>query len=242
LAFRADRTPSHEALVLIFDLEGFSSFCGQPGAEAHVPALLNRVFGCIELVLNGSELFWVPKSKRRPAQALPPPDHQKFLGDGGLYLWLLGSHSSIGQQELVTLMNRLWTLRRHFPEVMRGCASEIPMASLPTAIRIGLARGAVYVLARADSDETEYAGYCINLASRLQGYCRDLGFIASARVGLPEQLAKTHKYKRVVATRLRGLPREVVFVDSPEYAALDRSVRSELFQPLEPPRGRRRGA
>lgn len=241
MAFRTHTAPAREALVLIFDLEGFSSFCGQPGAEAHIPILLNRVFGCLELVLNGSELFWVPKNKRQPAEALPPPDHQKFLGDGGLYLWLVGKHAAFGEHELVALMNRLWTLKRHFRQVMASAAAAIPLPNLPTRIRFGLARGVVYALPRADTRQVEYAGYCVNLASRLQGYCRDLGFIASARLGLPDELIRSHKYIRVVATQLRGFPKEVVFVDSPEYKELDRSVRRMLFEGLQPVRRRRDG-
>lgn len=227
-------------MVLIFDLEGFSTFCGQPGADIHVPVLLNRVFNCLQLILEGSALYWVPARKRRPAAALPPPDHQKFLGDGGLYLWLLGQRGALGGQDLVALMNRLWTLKRHFPEVMAACAEQIPLPILPTAIRFGLARGSVCALSRADSNQVEYTGYCVNLASRLQSYCRDLGFVASARLELPDDLLRAHKYVRVVATQLRGFPKEVVFVDGPEYARMDATTRKTLFERQAPRAAARR--
>jgi class 3 adenylate cyclase len=223
----------------MFDLEGFSTFCGQPGADAYVSVLLNRVFGCLQAIFDGSALHWVPQSKRRPAPPVPPPDHQKFLGDGALYLWLVGNRGALRPADVVVVMNRLWTLKRHFPEVMAACAETIPLPNLPTAIRFGLARGAVCTLPRADSDQVEYTGYCVNLASRLQGYCRDLGFMASARLELPDELIRSHKYVRVVATRLRGFPKEVVFVDGPEFARLDRTVRTTLFERHAPRRARR---
>jgi hypothetical protein len=70
----------------------------------------------------------------------------------------------------------------------------------------------------------------MNLASRLQKYCSKLDFIASARIGLPQERLEKHGYLRVVAKQIKGFPREIVIVDKTEWEALDPSVRDELFE------------
>jgi len=70
------------------------------------------------------------------------------------------------------------------------------------------------------------------LASKLQHYCPQLGFIASARLNLPNALLEKHGYKRVIATRLPGFPKEIVIVDKREFEALGPQLRGELFAEL----------
>jgi hypothetical protein len=70
---------------------------------------------------------------------------------------------------------------------------------------------------------------CINLASRLQKYCAGLNFIASARLNMPSSILQKHNYMKVVATNIKGFPKEIVIVDRSEYAKLDPKVRQDLF-------------
>jgi len=88
----------------------------------------------------------------------------------------------------------------------------------------------VYELKGEASQATEYIGYGINLASRLQKYCPELGFIASARLKLPDREVAKHGYLKVVATQLRSFPNEMVLVDREEYMSLSEETRKGLFK------------
>jgi len=66
-------------------------------------------------------------------------------------------------------------------------------------------------------------------SSRLQSYCPDLGFIASARIDLSQSDLSRLGFKRVIATKLKGFPREVVIVREQDYASLDDTIRDGLF-------------
>jgi len=129
----------------------------------------------------------------------------------------------------VTLLcNRLWDLKAGFKKINQ--ASAVPVSNLPSWIRCGIARGGISELTSAEQSAKEYIGVCINLASRFQHYCPDLGFIASAKVDLRDQVLERHGYKRVIAKKIKGFPKEVVIVDRQEYEQLDPSVRKALFQ------------
>ena len=57
-----------------------------------------------------------------------------------------------------------------------------------------------------------------------------MGFIASARLGFSDAVLARHGYTRVVATKIKGFPREIVIVDKKEFDALQESVRVDLFE------------
>jgi class 3 adenylate cyclase len=208
-------------------MEGFSKFFYQPDAQVYVSKYLNRIFESMSIVINGGKAYWEPeKTEHTP---LARPAHEKFLGDGAMYLWLQES----GPQpplRTVALINRLWNMRKWFGRIVEACADDVPVVNIPRRIRMGLAGGPVYELATAEGQDREYIGYCINLASRLQRYCPDLGFIVSARLGLPEATISQHGYAKVVATKLKGFPKEIVIVDQEDLAKLDPYVRRDLFE------------
>lgn len=130
---------------------------------------------------------------------------------------------------MTLLCNRLWDFKEGFRKVNQACG-EIPVTNFPSKIRFGVARGGISELS-CNGQATEYIGVCINLASRLQHYCPDIGFIASARLDLRDQVLEKHGYQRVIAKKIKGFPKEVVIVDRKEYEGLDPSVRKALFQP-----------
>jgi hypothetical protein len=70
------------------------------------------------------------------------------------------------------------------------------------------------------------------LATRLQGYCPELSFIASASIGLPRAQIEKHTYSRVVAKNVRDLGEQIVIVDTADYKRLPSDVRDELFAEL----------
>jgi class 3 adenylate cyclase len=228
LRFRHGVAVARLGVAMIFDIEGFSRFFAYPDSPIYVSSFLNRIFECVSIVIAGGEAYWEPE--RTQNIPLAPPIHEKFLGDGAMYIWLR-EHGDEQPLRTITLMNRLWNLKRWFPRIVEACADDVPVVSIPRRIRFGIAAGPIYELA-SESGHNEYIGYCINLASRLQRYCPDLGFIASARLGVPEATLSKHGYMKVIATQLKEFPKEIVLVDKSEYARLDGSLRNRLFEPL----------
>jgi class 3 adenylate cyclase len=222
--------PAH-GLALIYDLEGFSKFFNQPDVQDYVPKFLNHLSQAMSVVLLGGTAYW--DSIHQKYEPLPAPIHEKFLGDGMLYVWRLKRNQLDFDPDFISgLCNRLWNLKVAFPEVLKKAADDVPVLDLPTRIRFGVARGTIYELTRASGTNKEYIGFCINLASRLQKYCADLGFIVSARLGLPAEFVAKQHYNRVVATKIRGFPEEIVIVDKQEYEALAEGHRTNLFRDL----------
>lgn len=217
---------------MIYDLVGFSKFFNQPDVQDYVPRFINHISSVIATVIYGGESYWTTKTKT--FEPLLAPVHEKFLGDGGLYIWLPPEGAKEFSKKFVTnLCNRLWNIQNNFYEILRKCAEDIPVYELPQGIRFGLARGTVYELTNRKTREREYIGFCINLASRLQKYCSELAFVASARIEIPESILKEFRYIKVVATKLKGFPKEIVVVDAEEYDELSPEIREELFESLD---------
>jgi len=223
--------PAH-GLALIYDLEGFSKFFNQPDVQDYVPKFLNHLSQAMSVVLLGGKAYWDSATPHK-YDPLPAPIHEKFLGDGMLYVWRLKRNQLDFDPNFIGMLcNRLWNLKDGFHEVLKQAAADVPVLDLPTRIRFGVARGTIYELTRASGTNKEYIGFCINLASRLQKCCTDLGFIVSARLGLPDKMLAEYEYKRVVATKIRGFPEEIVIVDKEEYKALAEDQRTSLFREL----------
>jgi class 3 adenylate cyclase len=214
--------------VLIFDLGGFSRFFAQPDVQQYVPKYLNKIFKCMSIIIYGGPQWWMDDKK--VTGPFLPPIHQKFLGDGALYIWSINNNAD--QKRVLYLANRLWNLKNNFIKIVNECSDEVPVVDLPDKIRFGLSAGSVYKLTYLKSRKAEYIGYPINLASRLQGYCRDLGFIASGRINLPEKMLSDNGYIKVIAKNLKGFPKEIVIVDESEYEILDEPTRDQLFESI----------
>jgi len=56
--FEPAASPPIDALVIVFDLEGFSRFFAQPDVHVYVPGFLNKVFQAIRIVFHGGIPFW----------------------------------------------------------------------------------------------------------------------------------------------------------------------------------------
>jgi len=218
----------HNGIAVIFDLQGFSKFANQPDVHEFVPRYLNAVIRAVETCIFGGDAYWL-KEPEDYQHIFVLPVHRKFMGDGMLYIWSLENVPRPKVPGFVTLLcNRLWDLKAGFKKINQ--ASDVPVSNLPSRIRFGIARGGISELTSDEQAAKEYIGVCINLASRLQHYCPDIGFIASARLDLREQVLERHGYKRVIAKKIKGFPKEVVIVDRQEYEQLDSDVRKALFQ------------
>jgi class 3 adenylate cyclase len=228
-SFTGSASYPKNAVALLYDLEGFSRFFNQPDVQDYVPAFLNHVSGAMGVNLFGGDAYWAHNETIVPLEI--EVAHEKFTGDGALYILLPPAGSPdfpIGT--LQHLCNRLWTLKNRFDVVVKCALETVPVLEVPRKVRFGLSRGSVYELRTPDATASEYIGFSINLASRLQKYCPELGFIASARLMLSDREIATHGFIKVVATQLRGFPDEIVVVDRVEYETLSDDIRNRLFK------------
>ena len=227
-----DNTASRpkNGLALIYDLEGFSRFFNQPDVQEYVPKFFNEVSRAVSTAIFGGDAYWNDQ-EYKPLVGMTPI-HEKFTGDGALYLWTTNRDESMSSSFIQYLCNRLWNLKTDFTRVIDKASDQVPVMDVPQRIRFGLARGTIYELRRKHTSQREYIGFCINLASRLQKYCPDLGFIASARIGLAESVLKDSSYMKVVAKQIKGFPREIVIVDSDEFEALDPETKDRYFDEI----------
>ncbi|HSU55709.1 MAG TPA: hypothetical protein VLT36_16755 [Candidatus Dormibacteraeota bacterium] len=219
------------AVALLYDLEGFSRFFNQPDVQDYVPAFLNYVSAAMGVNLFGGEAYWANDATIDPLEI--EVAHEKFTGDGALYILLPPAGSSdFPAGTLQHLCNRVWTLKNRFTEVVNRALEVVPVIEVPRKVRFGLSRGSVYELRGQGAAASEYIGFSINLASRLQKYCPELGFIASARLMLSDREIVKHGFMKIVATQLRGFADEIVVIDSAEYEALSDETRNHLFKEL----------
>ena len=227
--FAPATSPPLRAVTMIYDLEGFSDFFSTPDVQDYVPTFLNHVSSAISICIFGGLTYWHRKPDHVGALDLRVV-HEKFLGDGSLYILLPPEgQSNFKETHINWLCNRLWNLRTRFHRVLESILEDVPITTIPRNIRIGIARGTLYELRSSDQTTTEYIGWCVNLASRLQRYCPQLGFIASARIKMSKADMEKHGYCRVIATKLKGFRGEYVLVDKQEFGELAAEVRDDLF-------------
>jgi hypothetical protein len=139
MKFVSQASRPHHALALIYDLEGFSRFFNQPDVQDYVPRFLNHVSSAISVSLFGGDSYWTGGTKH--ISALLPPIHQKFLGDGALYIWTPAKGQNTFEPKFLTyLCNRLWTLKNQFRRILEEAACDVPVVDVPSKIRFGLAR------------------------------------------------------------------------------------------------------
>lgn len=232
LQFQSKASRPKNGIALFFDLEGFSRFFNQPDVNEYVTKFLNHVFGAVDVCIYGGSAYWDKNQKEYSPLSLSPI-HVKFIGDGALYIWTpKKSGDEFAAAFINTLLNRLFNLKLWFSVVLERCAEDVPVVDLPARIRFGIARGTIFELQHHGRAQKEFIGFCLNLANRLQTYCRSLGFIASARIGMSHVEMEKHGYRKVIAKQIVGFPREIVIVDSQEFDNLEEDERSELFEPV----------
>jgi len=227
-SFKPTASEPQQAIVVIFDLEDFSRFCGRPDAQEYVPKFLNVVMSSVQVCFEGGEAYWtLHNNKPRHLNSLPPIIHFKFLGDGALYIF---NYDDFSEQQRIQLINRLWVLRTKFGKVVEKAAEDVPVLDVPQNIRFGITAGTVYRLTYIGGNKEEYVGHCINLASRLEAYCRPLGITISGRLKVDVLALRQNLYMKVIAKNIKGLLPEIVIVDRIDFENLDSDIKSDLFE------------
>jgi class 3 adenylate cyclase len=147
-----------DAIAAVFDLQGFTTFCGQIEPHLSVPLFLREF------------LPWLMKKIKKEAIQKTHPDgvrlfnalpfFVKFLGDGLLVLWDSGGMTDTARRNVVVSMRNICGAYKAdlLPRLRRVVVDP------PGALRCGLARGTVYSV----GDGNDFVGSCINMAARLQ--------------------------------------------------------------------------
>ncbi len=231
-AFKQITTVPEQAIVLIFDLEGFSNFFSHPDIEEYVPKLLNLILLEIDATIKGGKPYWAVDidDEPSPIPTFPEPIHSKFMGDGALYIW---RYHDFTEQQRLDLISIFWLLKIKYKRILKRAVEEIPFPDIPKNIRFGIAAGTIYKLIHEESENEEYIGYSINLASRLESYCRDIGFIVSGRVNIKYADLQGGQYVKLIAKKIKGFPEEIVIVDQKEYEDLEQNIKNDLFKPFK---------
>jgi class 3 adenylate cyclase len=229
--FKPKASFAEQAIVLIFDLEGFSKFFSQPDVHEYVPKFLNYIIHEIEQTIKGGKPKWAVDTDGNEMHLPVFPEllHSKFLGDGGMYIW---RYEDFTEQQRLELISTFWLMKLKFKTIVRKMRELIPFLDIPKKIRFGISAGSVYKLTYEDSHREEYIGYSINLASRLQNYCSEIGFIVSGRLNIAASDLEGGQYQKVVANKIKGFPQEIVIVDQAEYEELDHNIKHQLFAPF----------
>jgi class 3 adenylate cyclase len=173
IKFSDNEASAHKAIVVSFDLAGFSVFCNQPDASIAAPRLMKYTFDLLNQFLH-DEL-----SKDH----LVAPSFIKFSGDGALMIWLLKEGLKDFPQEFCDLVVKtMRDFQQHLSAHLQTWEKDWRVHRLPKRVRVGIATGIVYSMREPYTflytpEPVDFVGYCINLAVRLQDYCPELGFL-----------------------------------------------------------------
>ncbi len=256
-------TSSVHSLVLFFDLEDYSKFMLaaktklEPAAlKAQLDSYLNHIFAALNICFHGGDVkdwdpYWLTNSEKKSWQidsdqngnryhGFAEPNHFKFQGDGALYVWETPTSRS------TVLIERLLGLRINFSKIMDKWLEKTQLPfdvfkALPANIRFGLSAGTLTKLAYWNNPDNtasakeylEYVGYDVNLAARLQGYCKrednnnGIGFIASDRISISPEDIRKNGLRKVTAVSLKGCSHEDVLVVESEYNDYKSAARKE---------------
>lgn len=188
LAFSGREATSHVAVVVSFDLVGFSNFCNQPETSIVAPKLIKLVFDALNEFLSGLDPL-VIKFKEWPhslcatdSDKLVEPSFVKFTGDGALLFWVCPFGETLPQEFCDLVVQTMRAFQLKVAEQLPIAEKEWRVHALPKRLRVGISTGIVYGMREPHiftsmNDPIDYVGYCINLAVRLQNHCPDLGFL-----------------------------------------------------------------
>ncbi len=210
------------ALSVFFDLEGFTNFCKQIDPQLAVPEYLSEFLKWIFDEIR-SELTQKEYTDGYSTWA-DLPFLSKYLGDGILFLWDTSEMSDIQiRNVVVSMLNICNKYKKTFlPKVSKSIASP------PTKLRCGIARGAIYTV----GDGNDFVGPCINMSARLQKL-NTLSFCFSRRGIDPEKMSENYK-KQITVKKvdIRGIgSEELVCILSAEYDKLESVEKKKFIDP-----------
>lgn len=209
-----------EALAVVFDLSGFTNFCGKVDPHLSVPEYLsNFLYWLFDEVRTEFTAKVYRKSKALWSEL---PFLAKFLGDGVLFLW---DTSNMTETRICNIVVSPLCICREYRNTFHREIKTV-VGSPPKVLRCGIARGGVFFVGNSQ----DYVGSCINIASRLQKLS-DLTFCFS-QTGFDieqdmEEVNRRNFVEKLVT--LRGIGEQLVWVLKKEFNNLPEKER-ELFR------------
>lgn len=216
-----------ECFVLVIDLEGSTNFFSHFGAHQHIHKYLNHFIQALNGIFGVEHEFWTDEEEQY--EQIPQPDYWKFLGDGFLFIW---KRDGIEDLEILSLLNRLRTWRRNFSKfnaIVRKDNVPVPSDVMPSNIRVGISSGLLRRIKYHGVEKYEWVGKDINLATRLQSFCKELGIIAHG-LNIDNETLKIWGWTHVTASNIRGIGNVGVAVDPVEFKRLPKKIRDSLFR------------
>lgn len=221
------RSQPTKALVSIFDLAGFTSFCDQRDPGRTVSEFLDKfllwLFDKIKSRLDDRAC----NSEERQLLA-PLPNFAKFTGDGVLFLWELRDDlASLYVYKIIeALIEVCDAYPRYFLKKIADCT-----ANPPDGLRCGIAQGEVVSLGGGE----DYVGPCLNLASRLAKLRKLSLVIAQKDINLEKNMDRCNPDDFVKKkTKIDGIGKEeYVYLLKKEFDALPKKEKRK-FKDIAP--------
>ncbi len=213
--FQPSDVASKTVLVVVYDLEDFTSFLQISDIQRAARKYLNFVDEHIRRIYEGGSQIWA-NDPAETVDPLTPPIHRKFLGDGAMMIFDMTGKTSVQRERTVqNICIDCWLAKQRFARINRAARAFMPNAKVPKRIRFGITFGTVYELARVDG-EKEYIGYPINLASRLQKLANAAGLLISARVNdaVPHEWFQDNQFTKVLPANLTSGDGEYLYIDA----------------------------
>jgi len=215
-----------EALVTIFDLAGFTSFCNQRDPHQVIPGFLNEFLQW----LFEKILFLLDEGTRNLEKMcfeVRLPNFVKFTGDGALLIWELDDANSrnldhIDIQIIIEALRQVCQAY-HRPPFKKTVG---PFANYPERLRCSITQGQVVSLGQG----REYVGQCINLASRLVKERRLSFVIAQKGINLENHMYCGNPVGAIVKKKLKidGIGEEIVYILEKEFDILPKRGKSKF--------------
>ncbi len=216
--FKEQAVASKIGVVVMYDLEDFTTFLGVPDIQHAATRYLNFVDDEVRKIYDGR----VPidsEPDAKPEDPIAVPIHRKFLGDGAMHIFDVTTMTQEWRDYVLkSLILNCWNMKNSFQALDNAARKFMPTARLPPNIRLGITYGTIFELPRADGLQ-EYIGFPINLAARLQKYAGTASFLASARVDLPYDWYVANGFVKVLPLKLRNADAEYLWIDKGDLAA-----------------------
>ena len=198
-------------ISVMFDLEGFTSFCKQIDPQLAVPEYLSEFLPWIfREMKEGLILQEHPEGFENFA---PFPFLSKFLGDGLLFLWDV---EKVDEIEITNIVSAMFDICENYEAEFYPKISQ-KLTDVPKKLRCGIARGAMYSVGNGE----DFVGPCINMSARLQKL-HSLRFCFSRRGINPDTMEDSFKKMFIVKkVDIRGIgENELVCVLKDEFNKL----------------------
>jgi len=233
IEFGTGSSTGKRAVVVSFDLCGFSTFCKHPEAHAILPKFISAVFKELDSVLIGRVQQFIDGIDPKHGLA-PAPSFIKYTGDGAILIWFPPEDADSRQTYCTAIIAAMRRFQKRLAEIIPKWEIEWQIDHLPQPARFGIAAGLVYPLhgpefAFQEGEAIDYAGYCINLAVRLQDHCPEIGFIIHELV-----FPKLDGLLKYIAHGMKGALSEPVLVFVSDIPPLSIEYIRSKFLPCGP--------